>query len=42
MSSSNLFCKCNTFMYIHLHSADTKVELHTLSNDKMKCHVFYS
>ena len=25
-----------------VHSADTKVELHTLSNDKVKRHVFYS
>ena len=25
-----------------VHSADMKVELHTLNNDKVKCHVFYS
>ena len=24
-----------------VHSADMQVELHTLSNDKVKCHVFY-
>ena len=24
-----------------VHSADTKVELHTLNNDKVKCHVFF-
>ena len=25
-----------------VHSAGTKVELHTLNNDKVKCRVFYS
>ena len=25
-----------------VYSADTKEELHTLNNDKVKCHVFYS
>ena len=29
------------YTYI-VHSAGTKVELHTWNNDKVKCHVFYS